>query len=87
VAAVEAAATAEIRHLTRSSKSGPLRAHPSRRSPNDEGAFQVAKGGVYSYYEFWQDPSDRLTDEQWRSMLNGGNAPERPDWFDVFLVR
>ncbi|MGD2061161.1 MAG: DUF3160 domain-containing protein [Acidimicrobiia bacterium] len=48
--------------------------------PTDEGRFQIAKGAVYSYYEFWR-PSDegRLTDEEWWSLLES-NPPERPDW-------
>ncbi len=38
--------------------------------PTDDGRFQVAEGGVYSYYEFWRpDEEGRLTDEEWRSML------------------
>ncbi|MDH3261724.1 MAG: DUF3160 domain-containing protein [Acidimicrobiia bacterium] len=49
--------------------------------PNDSGRFQVAVGGVYSYYEFWQDADlGRLTDEEWRAMLDGGEAPKRPGW-------
>ena len=49
--------------------------------PNDNGNFQVAVGGVYSYYEFWQEAElGRLTDEEWRSMLDDGEAPERPSW-------
>ncbi len=48
--------------------------------PDDLGRFQVASGGVYSYYEFrWPTP-DRLTDERWRDMLRDGDVPERPDW-------
>ncbi len=54
--------------------------------PNDEGLFQIARGGVYSYYEFWRDAgSGRLTDEEWRDMLASGEAPERPSWQDAFL--
>jgi hypothetical protein len=54
--------------------------------PNDQGEFQVARGGVYSYYEFWQPASaGRLTDEEWRAMLDSGQAPERPTWQRVFL--
>ena len=49
--------------------------------PNDRGTFQVAVGGVYSYYEFWQDAElGRLTDEEWRAMLDAGDAPDRPSW-------
>ncbi len=50
--------------------------------PDDAGAFQVATGGVYSYYEFPWPTSDRLTDEQWWTMLRKGDAPDRPAWQD-----
>jgi hypothetical protein len=48
--------------------------------PDGKGGSQVALGGVYSYYEFHQPVSDRLTDVAWRSMLASGDAPPRPDW-------
>jgi hypothetical protein len=48
--------------------------------PDDKGRFQVAQGGVYSYYEFHQPLSDRLTDEAWKRILASGEAPARPDW-------
>ena len=48
--------------------------------PDDKGRFHVALGGVYSYYEFHQPVSDRLTDEAWHSMLASGDVPARPDW-------
>ena len=48
--------------------------------PDDAGRFHVALGGVYSYYEFRQPVSDRLTDEAWRAMLKAGEAPARPTW-------
>ncbi len=49
--------------------------------PDGAGGFQLAQGGVYSYYEFWR-PVDRqrLTDEEWRSMLLEGSQPARPAW-------
>jgi hypothetical protein len=47
---------------------------------DDAGQFNVATGGVYSYYEFTQPTSERLTDEQWWEMLRSGEAPERPAW-------
>jgi hypothetical protein len=37
-------------------------------------------GPTYSYYEFWHPVSDRLTDEQWQSMVSSENAPSQPDW-------
>jgi Protein of unknown function (DUF3160) len=54
--------------------------------PNDDGQFQVARGGVYSYYEFWVPRDQRLTDEEWRQMLVDGGAPARPYWTEVFLI-
>ena len=53
--------------------------------PDDEGGFQVATGGVYSYYEFW-NPDQRLTDEEWRDRLEKGAQPARPAWENVFLA-
>ncbi len=47
---------------------------------------QVAKGGVFAYYEFDWPADDRLTDEKWRQMLDAGEAPERPAWIDSFFV-
>jgi len=47
---------------------------------------QVAKGGVFSYYEFPWPIDDRLTDEKWRGMLDDGTAPASPDWTSSFLV-
>jgi hypothetical protein len=47
---------------------------------------QVAKGGVFSYYEFPWPADDRLTDETWRQMLDGGQAPPRPEWIESFVT-
>jgi uncharacterized protein DUF3160 len=54
--------------------------------PDDSGAFQVAVGGVYSYYEFTNPPGERLADEEWRAELDAGEAPERPTWEAAFLA-
>ena len=53
--------------------------------PDDQGDFQVAAGGVYSYYEFW-NTGQRLTDEEWRAQLDAATNPPRPDWQQVFLA-
>ena len=47
---------------------------------------QVAKGGVFAYYEFPWPLNDRLTDEKWQEMLDAGEAPARPAWIDTFFV-
>lgn len=71
--------------------------------PDDQGQWQIAEGGVFSYYEFWRPQEDgRLTDEEWRAILDEGQAPDRfeplvinhpegvtrtrPAWQSVFLV-
>jgi hypothetical protein len=48
--------------------------------PDDRGVFEVAVGGVYSYYEFKTKPGVRLTDEEWHAMIDSGRAPKRPAW-------
>ena len=52
-----------------------------------DGELRIAKGGVYSYYEFAWDLSDRLTDSKWRDMLNNGEAPELPTWTNSFVAQ
>ena len=51
---------------------------------DDNGGYQVATGGVYSYYEFWNS-GQRFTDEEWRAELEAGTQPPRPTWQNVFL--
>lgn len=52
--------------------------------PGRNGGFALARGGVYSYYEFMSPPGVRLTDEAWRASLGAGTAPARPGWESVF---
>ena len=47
---------------------------------------QVAKGGVFSYYEFPWPANDRLTDEKWRQMLDAGEAPPLQPWVTSFFT-
>lgn len=48
------------------------------------GTLQIAQGGVFSYYEFIQPRNDRLTDQDWRTMLRE-DPPEMPVWADEFI--
>ncbi|MFH1233582.1 MAG: DUF3160 domain-containing protein [Patescibacteria group bacterium] len=52
-----------------------------------DGKLRIAKGGIYSYYEFPWPMSDRLTDKKWREMLNSGQAPELPSWTNAFVTK
>ncbi|MEW6059541.1 MAG: DUF3160 domain-containing protein [Actinomycetota bacterium] len=54
--------------------------------PGMDGGWEIARGGVYSYYEFLQPVSERLNDEQWRKMLDDGSAPDRPAWEEAILA-
>jgi hypothetical protein len=49
-----------------------------------DGRVILGAGPVLSYYEFKQPMSDRLTDEQWKEMIEQGKAPQRPDWIESF---
>jgi len=52
-----------------------------------DGKLRIAKGGVYSYYEFPWPLSDRLTDTKWREMLNSGQPPQLPEWTSAFVAQ
>jgi len=54
--------------------------------PHPEGDLQIARGGCFSYYEFHWPAADRLTDEQWRSLLASGTAPAQPEWTGSYIV-
>ena len=58
-----------------------------------DGELHIASGSVYSFYQFEQPLSDRLTDTQWRQMMGiqqsaggGYNKPEKQmeSWTDGF---
>lgn len=62
-----------------------------------DGQLKIASGPVYSYYEFSQPLSDRLTDTEWRIMLgieldengsyNWDNDISMPSWTDSFVKK
>lgn len=51
-----------------------------------DGTLRIAKGAVYSYYEFPWPSEDRLTNEKWREMLENKKAPEPPFWTNVYTA-
>jgi len=51
-----------------------------------EGTLRIAKGAVYSYYEFPWPAEDRLTDEKWREMLENGQTPDPPSWVGAYTT-
>ncbi len=52
-----------------------------------DGYLRLTRGAVFSYYEFTQPASDRLTDEAWQELLKQGNAPPLPDWTTGYLAQ
>ena len=52
-----------------------------------DGQLRIAKGGVYSYYEFPWPMSDRLTDKKWRELVNTRQTPPMPAWTGAFVAK
>jgi hypothetical protein len=51
-----------------------------------EGDILLGAGPALSYYEFKQPIGERLTDEQWKDMLQRGQQPPRPGWINSFYA-
>lgn len=51
-----------------------------------DGKVIMGAGPVFSYYEFKQPMSDRLTDEAWKQLLEAGQEPSRPIWTESFIA-
>jgi len=52
-----------------------------------DGRIIAGAGPTLSYYEFrWPMEQGRLTDEQWKEMLEQGEQPPRPGWIDSFYA-
>lgn len=51
-----------------------------------DGKLQVFMGASYEYYEFTVPIANRMTDEEWQAVLDGGTAPPRPVWTDEFMA-
>jgi hypothetical protein len=53
-----------------------------------EGRLYLARGAVYSYYEFLVPVSERMTNRQWKEKVREEKElPARPDWVRSFLSR
>ncbi len=51
-----------------------------------DGTLRIAKGAVYSYYEFAWPSNDRLTDEKWKEMLEDKQNPAAPSWTKMYTA-
>ena len=52
-----------------------------------DGSLRIAKGGVYSHYEFQWPLNDRLTDKKWHEILNAGETPPMADWTKSYIAQ
>jgi hypothetical protein len=48
--------------------------------------YRIGVGAVYTYYEFPVPPDQRMTDEQWQALVEGGKTPDNPGWTGVFMT-
>jgi hypothetical protein len=46
----------------------------------------LARGGVYSHYEFTWPVGEAMPATRWREMLDAGEMPERPLWVEGFTI-
>lgn len=51
-----------------------------------DGHVILGAGPVFSYYEFTQPMSDRLTDEEWKELLGKEHQPNPPTWTTSFIA-
>lgn len=51
-----------------------------------EGKRYLARGPVYSYYEFTVPIAERMTDDEWKKHLAEGKQPARPEWTKSYRV-
>ncbi len=55
--------------------------------PIGDGRFELAAGYVSSYYEFWRSAGEpRLTDDEWRMLIQDDQLPLRPSWNAAFVI-
>ncbi|MFC1960997.1 DUF3160 domain-containing protein, partial [Chloroflexota bacterium] len=53
---------------------------------NPHGGYQLARGAVFSYYEWVGDINQRMTDAEWRALVTAGELPDRPAWVYAFYA-
>jgi hypothetical protein len=47
---------------------------------------RVSIGAIFTYYEFFVSPDQRMTDETWQRSVESGQTPENPTWTSSFMV-
>jgi hypothetical protein len=54
--------------------------------PTEDGVPFIARGAMYTHYEFAWPMNDRLTDEKWWNLLESGGAPPMAEWMGSFVL-
>ncbi len=54
--------------------------------PNQNGKPFLARGAMFSYYEFERPLDSRLTDKEWCELLESDHAPSMPNWMSSFVL-
>jgi hypothetical protein len=49
-------------------------------------SLRIARGGVFTHYEFPWPLNDRLTNEKWRSMVEAGAIPPLAPWTESYVA-
>ncbi len=52
---------------------------------NIKDKLRIARGSVFSYYEFLRPMAERMTDAQWRELQEKGPLPPHPVWTRSFI--
>lgn len=86
VADVSSALSAKLNQLL-ALEEGVGRALPIYVAVPHNGHREIARGAIFTYYEFTHPADDRLTDEKWRQLLDTPDAPVLPDWTKSFVSR
>jgi hypothetical protein len=50
------------------------------------GKLLLTRGAIFTYYEFTQPATNRLTDEAWQQRVRSGKTPPLPGWTKDFLL-
>ena len=54
--------------------------------PYPNGSVYLTRGAMYSHYEFLKPINNRLTDEDWWTLLDSQDCPSMSDWIDALVA-
>jgi hypothetical protein len=54
--------------------------------PNPNGSVYLTRGAMYSHYEFLMPIDNRLTDEEWWTLMESPDCPSMADWVESLIA-